>query len=427
MDILNIKQIPNTDESIEQYEDHEYEPITGTNLNNPGEKRINIQTQDLFTHPSESYLIIEGRLTKTEDNGLYADADVVTLTNNAIMYLFKNIKYQLSGQEIESLFNPGQATTMMGLLKYPDDFAKSEGLNQLWDKDTSSIADVVNNIGFKMRHNHLIKKPNPKGTFSFCIPLNHIFGFCEDYNKIVYGMTQTLTLTRTDDDDAIFRLAAVDAGKVTLDKVSWFMPHILPADAQKFELYKEIESKSKLPVAYRMRQCDSITVPQSTSFTWRLTVKSSAERPQYVIVGFQTGKSGNQEKNPSLFDNVNLRNMYVTLNSTRYPAVDYNISFPKHQFSRVFRDAARFRTKFYNMDKLISNSNISPSDYKELYPLFVFDVSKQSDRLKTTVTDIQIKANFNQNVPIHTEAYAVVISDKMLSFQSNGGKMDVIY
>ena len=42
-------------------------PITGTNLNNPGEIRINIETQDLFTHPSESYLIFEGRLTKTMD------------------------------------------------------------------------------------------------------------------------------------------------------------------------------------------------------------------------------------------------------------------------------------------------------------------------------------------------------------------------
>ncbi len=73
--------------------------ITGANLNNPGEIRINIETQDLFTHPSESYLIVEGRLTKN-DGTLYANADNVALTNNAIMHLFSNIKYQLSGQEI---------------------------------------------------------------------------------------------------------------------------------------------------------------------------------------------------------------------------------------------------------------------------------------------------------------------------------------
>jgi len=30
------------------------------------------------------------------------------------------------------------------------------------------------------------------------------------------------------------------------------------------------------------------------------------------------------------------------------------------------------------MDELITRSNISPADYKTLYPLFVFDVSKPS-------------------------------------------------
>ena len=32
-----------------------------------------------------------------------------------------------------------------------------------------------------------------------------------------------LTLVRKSDDDAIFRTAAVAAGKVVLDKISWFM------------------------------------------------------------------------------------------------------------------------------------------------------------------------------------------------------------
>ena len=58
------------------------------------------------------------------------------------MHLFNNIKYQLSGQEIESIYNPGQASTMLGLLKYPDDFSKSVGLNQLWYKDTEATASI---------------------------------------------------------------------------------------------------------------------------------------------------------------------------------------------------------------------------------------------------------------------------------------------
>jgi len=133
---------------IEEYEYHSYEPITGTDLNRPGEIRINIETQDLFTHPSESYLVCDGKLVKNADDTEYANADVITLTNNAMMHLFSNIKYQLSGQEIQSLFHSGQATTMLELLKFPDDFQKSTGLNHLWFKDSGATAHIKDNKGF---------------------------------------------------------------------------------------------------------------------------------------------------------------------------------------------------------------------------------------------------------------------------------------
>ena len=128
-------------------------------------------------------------------------------------------------------------------------------------------------------------------------------------DKIVYGLKQTLTLVRKSNDDAIFRDNAAADGKITLDKVSWFMPHILPADAEKCQLCKTIESKSTLPVAYRMRQCDAISVPRTTNFTWRLSVKSPPEKPRFIIVGFQTGKDGDQEQHPSIFDNVDVSDM----------------------------------------------------------------------------------------------------------------------
>ena len=308
------------------------------------------------------------------------------------MHLFKRIRYDLSGQEIETLVHPGQATTMLGLLKYPDDFSKSKGLNQLWYKDTIENADD-DNIGYLYRRYYIIRNSNPKGSFSFKIPLKHtcIFGFCEDYDKVVYGLKHNLTLTRNYDNDTIFKSAAVDGGgnpvvvngKVILSKVSWFMPQVTPSDKDKMELYKIIGRKENLPVGYRMIQCDSASIPQnSTSFSWRLSVKSSPEVPRFFIVGFQTAKSGSQVVNPSLFDNVNVSNIYVMLNSMRYPTTDYNISFLGQKFSRAYGDAAEFRSKFFNMDELISSPNINPTEYRNLYPLFLFDVSKQSEKLK---------------------------------------------
>ena len=158
-----------SDDSIDKYKHFEYEPATGANINNAGDIRISIQTQDIFMHPSESFLFIEGCLTKA-DGTAYANADNISLTNNAMMYFFRDVCYELSGQEIERINNLGQATTMLGLLKYPGDF--SNGTNQLWIKDTTTQANAQN-ASWNARKLCIINNSDPKGTFSFRIPLKH--------------------------------------------------------------------------------------------------------------------------------------------------------------------------------------------------------------------------------------------------------------
>jgi len=109
---------------------------------------------------------------------------------------------------------------MLGLLKYFDDFSKAQGLNQLWQKDTTATAVISDKSGFKVRQEYLIQSLTAKGTFSFRVPLKHIFGFCEDYDKVAYRLKHTLTIVRKSDSDAIYRAANVDAGKVTLNSIS---------------------------------------------------------------------------------------------------------------------------------------------------------------------------------------------------------------
>ena len=251
----------------------------------------------------------------------------------------------------------------------------------MWYKDTTALAEEDNN-GFKIRKKYIINNSDPKGSFSFRIPLKHIFGFCEDYEKAVYGLKHALTLTRSGDNDAIFRATAADTGKIMFSKISWFMPHVTPADKDKMELYKIIERKEKLPVRYRMIQCDTASIPQTISFSWRLSVKSSPEVPRFIIVGFQTYKRGNQETNPSIFNNVNVSNTYVMLNSMRYPTADYNISFLSQKFSRVYGDAAEFRSKFFNMNELISNPNITPPPPRIIKPSILYFCSTFPNKAK---------------------------------------------
>ena len=431
-DILQITEDIPVDDSIYEYEYKEYNPIAGAPLNR-GSIVLTIESQDIYTHPAESFLIVEGELVKKADGGFYDAGTLITLINNGIMYLFSDVRYHLASHEIEVLQNPGHATTILGMLKFPDDFSKSQGLNQCWIKDTGEGNTVVDgnnpNEGFKLRRNYIINMPASRGHFCFKIPLKHFLGFCEDYKKILYGMQQRLTLTRTGDDNAIFRDNGVDEGKVDIKRIKWFMPHVIPSDAYRLQLDKIIEKKEKIPVGYRMLQCDNTSIT-GTEFTWRLGVKSSPDIPRFIIVGFQIGRNNNQEQNPARFDNCNIGNIYVTLNAKRYPDTDYDIDFNENRFCRIYGDSSSFRKKFYNMDELVSNHNINPVDYKNLYPIFVFDVTKQSEKLKTAVSDIHVKMRFNTNPaldrdnnPLNVMAYAVIISDRLFHFVSDGSKI----
>jgi hypothetical protein len=423
-DMLDIGEPVPVDESIESFQYREYEAQNPAALNNGQAVQIDIQNQDVFTNPSKSFLLVEGTLTST--GAAYAAATVATLINNAVPYMFSQIRYLVNNTEIENIMSPGQATTMKGMLIYGDDFSRAEGLNMCWQKDTTATAAAAN-LGFEARRQLVITRPNPVGTFSFCVPLKHLFGFCDDYNKVVYGIKQSLLLSRQADADAIFRDAAVPNGQIILSKLAWMMPHVMPSLEYKSLLMKQIESKIKVPVAFRAIQCDNLAVPRATTFSWRLSVKSGTEKPRWILVAFQTGRAGNQAQNPAIFDHVQVRNMYAMLNSDRYPLVDMNLNFTQLKTSRAYKALRDFKEEYYGIDARESSNQVTPIDFVDFFPIFVIDVRRQSERLKTSVQDIQIKVEFDANVPANTTAYAVLISDRLLNLESDGSKFNAVF
>ena len=69
-------------------------------------------------------------------------------------------------------------------------------------------------------------------------------------------------------------------------------------------------------------------------------------------------------------------------------------------------------TRVYGIDNLLTSSAVNPLTFKSLYPIHVFDVSKQSERLTEGVVDLTVRMEFSANVPANTQAYALVLSDR---------------
>ncbi|XP_065678957.1 uncharacterized protein LOC105843624 [Hydra vulgaris] len=362
-------------------------------LNSPGALiQFVIGKAEGILRPSEFYLMIEGRLLKA-DGTSYANSDAITLANNGIMHLFQRIDYQLSNEMVEQVNFPGQATTMLGILKYTNDFQLSKGMNQLWHKDSGTSASYADNLGFSIRQSYIIQKPTAKGSFSFYIPLRHIFGFCDDYDKVLYGLQHTITFTRKSDDSAIYRASGVAAGKVVLSKMSIFIPRIEPSLINDVHLKKIIAGKDLLQLSFRSRYCEMAVVPQNTLFDWNIGLRTT-ETPRYVIVGFQTNKDNDQTQNPSSFDHCDLQDIWVELGTTKYPYSEYSLSFPNMQFLRIYEEAISFANNYYNVPDLIQLGNMTSSDYRDLYPIMVFDISNQDRDTSSTMSTIYIKSKY---------------------------------
>ena len=206
------------------------------------------------------------------------------------------------------------------------------------------------------------------------------------------------------------------------------MPRVHASDDEKYKLYKIIESKDVLDLAYRQRQCIIKELPAaSTSDIWRIGVRSAPEKPRYLVIGIQKDKSENQEKNPALFDHVGVTKMRVVLNDTEYPALDMNTDFAKNQYTQFYNMMSDFPRDFYGIDPLVSGGAITPMAYKDLFPLFVFNVSKQSERINQGVIDVTVKMQFAANIGPNARAYALIVSDRQLKLESDGKRMHVLY
>ena len=102
-ELLKIEN-PVVDDNISQYEIHTYHPYNSSTYNNNNEMRIMIQQQDFSIIPSKSSLCVYGRLTMANNN---AAETITNLFNNAICYMFREIRYELNGIKIDLNKNIG--------------------------------------------------------------------------------------------------------------------------------------------------------------------------------------------------------------------------------------------------------------------------------------------------------------------------------
>lgn len=393
MNILNINNTPVFDNSIESYEIHTYNPYNNSFKEND-EIRIPIHQQDIYILPCNSSIYVEGFATVTgKDQSGKEIKKPVNFTNNPVMFLFQDIRYEMNGIEIDRVRNPGITTTLKSYISMNEGDSKVAALWG-WQMD-----------GFKMT----------EGYFNAVIPLNKIMGFAEDYNKIIINCKHELILNRSNSNLNSVTIHKDDNIDIEVRTIQWRVPHIKVSDRERLSLLKYLEKDKPIQIAFRNWDLyEYPLLPKTTKHSWSIKTTSQLEKPRYVIFGLQTNRKNSKTNDSSIFDHCKLTNVTLFLNSQYYPYDSLNLKFDENKYSILYEMYTQFRQSYYNLpvDPLFDLIT-----FKEKAPLFVIDCSRQNENLKTGPVDVRLEIESSQDIPDKTSAYCLIINDRLFEYK----------
>lgn len=381
--MLDIENPVEYNDIITGFEYHSHKPYASSTLNNNDEVRIAISQQDIITAPFESVLHISGKV-----EGKTAGATVdVHLVNNAIAHLFEDIRYEISGIEIDRTKYLGVSSTIKNLLSI-----------------TSGEQDSLKNACWFGPGKTLLVN----GDFTFSVPLKLLLGFFEDYKRIIVNVKQELILLRSVTDKNAVSTRATDL-TLTISSLYWRVPHVTVSDAFRLKLLQRVEKDNIIHLPFRSWELHEYpTLPQTTRQSWTIKTSSQLEKPRFVILAFQTDRRNSLTKDCSRFDTCNLTNVKLYLNSQYFPYDNV------HGDISLFYDMfLRFQSSYYGRS---SCPVVDLDTFKDKTPLYVIDCSNQNDSIKVGPVDVRLEFEASQNFPEKTTAYCLLLHDAYYTY-----------
>lgn len=394
--MLSVTSKARYDESVTEYEYRSHAPFTSTTFNSNDEVRITIQQQESFTHPSESYLHVTGKVSSLvhfaavgQDPARDGEDNAFNLVNNGMAHLFDEIRYEIGGTVVDRVRNVGITTLLHALLSLtPSQESRLQSASWFGYGSNSHYTD-----------------------FSFCVPLKQLMGFFEDYKKIVMNQKQELViLIASSFKNVVYKEAAAESAfTLMINSIHWRMPHVKVSDEYRLSLLNVLSEDKVLEMPFRSWELYEYPVlPQTTKQSWTIKTSSQLEKPRYVILAFQTGRKNDTRKDASMFDGCNLRDFKLFLNTEQYPYENV-----KGDLSLMYDMYAKFQTSYFNFRQ--EHPVCSFVKFKN-NPIYVIDCSKQNDKLKVGPVDVRLEFEASTAFPAATTAYCLIIHDSLVEY-----------
>ncbi|RLU24049.1 hypothetical protein DMN91_004258 [Ooceraea biroi] len=195
------------------------------------------------------------------------------------------------------------------------------------------------------------------------------------------------------------------------------MPRVYLNEINKLRLLRTLESGRFLSMAFHSWDLYEFPLLQSTTaHTWAVKAATQLEKLRYVIFALQTGRRNVATKDVSLFDEYDLSNVKLFLNSEFYPYDNMHLDFTKNRYAVLYDMYARIRRAYYALDRDDDGAMLMMNKFLYCGPLVVIDCSRQNKAVKSATVDVRIEFNCRRNVPPETTASCLILHDRVVEY-----------
>lgn len=384
-EILKVGYLPQRDKTIIRKQYHSYSPYTSAYDNND-EVRIVIQSQDLYLLPSESYISVDVEVKKKATVAAQA-----AWVSGYAPFFFSEMRYELNNVEIDRIKNPGLTSNIKHHVALPE---SDDRLKQLYSHfDGKQLEDRV---------------------YSLIIPLKFVFGFCEDYRKIIMNAKHELILVRSRKDILAYESTS-ESFDFKVKKIQWKIPHVQLSDESKLTMLRYLERARSITVPYRSWDLYEMPqLPTTDKHIW--TVKSTTQltKPRYVFVVFQTNRQ-RVNVNSAAVDNCNISDVKLYLNTEYYPYENTNSNFDTWNIQDLYYALTKIQQSYYSN---LGGNNPIKYDLAvfKTSPIFAFDCSRTDDSLIGGPVDVRIEINARAQIAANTAAYCIIVHENQFEY-----------
>ena len=350
-------------------------------------------------------------------NNRYVDDNDIKLNNLGGIALFSIHKLATSsGKHIEEIRHAHIVSLMYKLITSS---RGSDGLSIGFHRDRGKRQyELTNNRKIKCKH-------------QLTIMLKNFFGFPEHQEKATCGLGYTLTLTRNTDNAVLNKNNAISNAKIKINSIECSVPHYTNFLEQQTILSNQIVKKVPTELQFVERGVFMKELNTQNLWSLELGTQEGINVPKWKVVGFQqTDREHDQSLNNDTFYRPPVTPAQCIIGSERYPDSAILLIYDNDDYSQgngQIKEAFRALTKDDILKPYISEPDFrSSNDGKNIgYILYVFDIRYQKNF--ESPQPIKVEFKFSENVPAARYGYALVLTNNLISINSDGQRhFDII-